>query len=274
VRRLRRREPRWASGLHGLAEDPPTAADVVVTDTDVGTLALHASDQVITPMIRDTGVWEAAEATWLRGAIGAGDTVVDCGANVGYFSLLASRAVGPRGTVIAVEPDAGNLRLLRHNLWRNGCDNVRVIAAAAADERGVLALRHSETNFGDHQVHPDAAPDDVLVPCVALDEVLGGARVNVVKIDTQGFDHLVLAGLTRTLSANPAARVLVEFWTDGMAERQLSAEDILAQYRALGRPLALLGDAGAAIPASDEQVFTSVRASPGHWVNLILGARE
>jgi hypothetical protein len=63
--------------------------------------------------------------------------------------------------------------------------------------------------------------------------------VDVVKIYTQSADHYVIAGLARTLAANPRAAVLIEFWLDAMDLRGLSALDALAQSKALGRPMML-----------------------------------
>ncbi|HWH94084.1 MAG TPA: FkbM family methyltransferase [Baekduia sp.] len=287
--RVRRPEPKqpqpddlrgavWAletgQRLAALTADPIAVEDVVFAQTDVGTLALHAHDRVMTPIICETGRWEEDEAAWLRSVLTRGQTVVDCGANVGYFTLLLSEAVGASGTVVAVEPERGNLRLLQHNLWRNRCDNVRVIAAAAGEARGVVALRHNSLNAGDHQVHAEAAPSDVLVPCVALDDLLGGVVVDVVKVDTQGHDYLAVAGMHQLLERSPHARLLVEFWLDSMVERNISADDVLAGYRALGRPIGTLGPGGVVREATDAEIIASAAASqPDHWVNIVIGAR-
>jgi FkbM family methyltransferase len=264
------REQELTARLWSLALDPPCLDDVVSAETDVGTLLLHADDEVITPMLRASGRWEPAESRWLRDRLRAGHTMVDVGANIGYFSALASRAVGPEGSVVAVEPEARNLRLLRHNLWRNGCDNVWVVPAAAVDRRGVQALRLSATNSGDHQVHPEARAGDVLVPSVALDDLLDGIPVDVVKIDTQGSDHLVVAGLERTLHASPRAVLLVEFWLDGMSDRALDPEAVLAGYRRTGRAVGLLRDDGTAGVASDDEILSAASDWEGRWVNLVL----
>jgi FkbM family methyltransferase len=257
--------------LWALASDHPVAVDAVAAETDVGSLLLHAHDRVMTPLIRRDGHWEQDEGKWLRETLRRGDTFVDCGANVGYFSLLGSQVVGSEGSVVAVEPEAGNLRLLRGNLWLNGCDNVWVVPAAAADGRGMVALRRSATNWGDHQIHPEASADDVLVPCLPLDEVLDGLRVDAVKIDTQGADHLVVAGLQRTFAANPHAPALIELWLDALVERGVRAADVLTDYRALGRPLGLLGPGGKVTPADDAAILSAAEAAQDHWVNLVLG---
>ena len=264
-------EQRLESRLTAIAMDPAAAADSVAVETDVGVLLMHAHDEVMTPAIATDGHWEAEESAWLRAVLRRGDTVVDCGANVGYFSLLASRAVGPGGAVVAVEPDRDNLRLLRANLWRNGCDNVLVLPMAAHNQRGLLALRRNPTNAGDHQVHAAAGAGDVLVACMALDEVLANARVQVIKIDTQGVDHLVVDGLRRTLAGSPGAQALVEFWVEGMAERGIDPHAVLAGYRSLGRPLCVLGAEGAATAATDDEIVAAAQAAPGLYINVVLG---
>ena len=257
-----------------LARDSLLTADVISVDTDVGSLLLHADDLVMTPAIRDSGCWEADEAAWMRSVLKPGNTALDIGANIGYFTVLLSHAVGQDGHVIAVEPEHRNLRLLSHNLWRNRCDNVRVVPAAAWCARATLALRHNFDNAGDHQVHPSTTnPDDVLVPAVALDDVVLNTEVHAIKIDTQGADHEVIVGLERTLQRNPRAPVLTEFWLDSLIERNVSPTDVLAQYRALKRPIGLLSSGGAVTIATDQEILAAAQAVEGHWVNLVLGAR-
>ena len=256
--------------LHELLADPVTGG-VVDAPTDVGPLLLHADDQVITPAIQQDGRWEPSEGAWLRATVRRGDTVIDCGANIGYFSVLASQLVGARGRVIAVEPDRDNLTLLTHNLWRNGCENVRVVPAAAWHERGVLSLHRSPTNTGDHRAF---APDgQALVPSVTLSELLAGQRADVVKIDTQGADHHVVEGLADALGRFPGCVTLIEFWLEGMEERELDPRAILARYRAFRRPLGLLGEGGEVTPADDDTILATAAGWEGRWVNLVLGAR-
>ena len=269
TRGLRRRAATDRRLLELLAD--PVTGETVDAATDVGPLLLHAGDEVITPAIVQEGRWEADEGAWLRATVRPGQTVIDCGANIGYFSVLASQLVGPRGNVIAVEPDRDNLTLLTHNLWRNGCENVRVVPAAAWRERGVLTLRRSPTNTGDHRTF--APGGEGLVPCVTLDEVLAGQRVDVVKIDTQGSDHHVVEGLGAALRRDPGCVTLIEFWLEGMQERGVDPREVLAGYRALGRPLALLRDGGVVVPADDDTILATAAGWAGLWVNLVLGPR-
>lgn len=249
----------------------PTARAIDV-ETDVGPMLLHAHDRVMTPFITAHGCWEPDEAAWLKSVLREGAVFVDVGANIGYFSVLGANAVGPDGHVVAVEPDVGNLGLLAGNLWRNGCDNVEVVPAAAWSHRGLLGLRHNDVNTGDHQTHPVSSDDgSAYVPAVALDELLDEiGRIDVIKVDTQGSDHYVLRGLERTLESNPEVVLLVEFWTDSMVERDLSADDILAGYRAVRPSVHLLEAGGTVVEATDAEIMARVASAQDHWVNLVL----
>jgi FkbM family methyltransferase len=248
------------------------AASVRTAQTDAGEMLVHAHDEVISPMLEHEGTWEPDEAAWLRSVIRPGMTVVDVGANVGYFTLLCAKLTGPEGRVVSFEPEPENLRLLRANVWRNGADNVTVVPAAASDSRGHLALRlYSRENTGGHEVHAEAQEGDALVPSATIDEIVAGARVDVVKIDAQGADDAVVRGATRAIAANPAIRLLIEFWLPGMEQRGLSAEAIIDEYRAIGRPLALLTEGGVVKAATNEEILATTRGWEGEWVNLVLG---
>ena len=89
--------------------------------SDVGDVWMSADDGVIRPFLAARGCWEPEEGNLLRSLIRPGCRFLDIGANVGYFSLLASRSA-PRVTIDAVEPLPVNLQLLRFNLWANGVD--------------------------------------------------------------------------------------------------------------------------------------------------------
>src|SRR5664279_1756690 len=78
-------------------------------------------------------VWEPEETNVILGLLHEGDVFVDVGANIGYFTLLASHAVGRTGKVFAFEPGPGNVRLLRKNVEANQCGNVWVEEKAVTE---------------------------------------------------------------------------------------------------------------------------------------------
>lgn len=211
-------------------------------ETVAGPLLLPRHDHVITPTLLTHGAWEPELTSYLRAVLRPGHTFVDVGAHVGYFSILASRCVGPGGTVIALEPEARNLDLLRRNLARNGCSNVDVFPVAACAVSGWMSLALDEHNRGAHRLVP-AGEGEQAVRCVALDD-LAPETVDVIKIDAQGYDHEVLAGAHRTLAANPRMVVVAELSPLELPQRAVDPAVVLAGYEALGFAISAFDDSG------------------------------
>ena len=204
--------------------------------TDVGTLSAHPHDEVIMPYLREYGCWENDDRRLLETELAPGAVAVDVGANIGYMTLVAAQAVGPTGTVIAVEPHPDNLALLRDNLVRNGvADWVRMVSAAAWDRAGTVELAECGENTGDHRVQTLQSQRNVLsVEAIRLDDIVpAGLHVDVIKLDTQATEHRVLGGATELLARDHPV-VLCEYWPQGLRERGEDPPTILAAYRALG----------------------------------------
>ena len=157
-----------------------------------------------------------------------GDCFVDVGANIGYFTLLASRAVGPSGRVLAFEPDPDNYRLLALNCKHNGCDNVTLFREALSDSDSSGRLYLSDSNRGDHTIYPTEGERQSQVIHLARGDTLlksQDARPRLIKIDTQGSEYQVLLGLENMLAEQlEDLAVLLEFSPNSV--RHTSAEPL------------------------------------------------
>jgi len=141
-----------------------------------------------------------AEATIL-GLLNRGDTFVDVGANIGYYSVLASEAVGPAGKVIAIEPVPATAGVLRHNLRLNGATNVSAIQKACWSDRGVLSLSMSPGAYGMASAVVRRGAQTVAIECVPLDDICAPLpQVRLIKIDAEGSERQVLVGARTTLT--------------------------------------------------------------------------
>jgi FkbM family methyltransferase len=189
----------------------------------------------------------------LRRLLAPGDVFFDVGSNVGFFSLLAAREVGPTGSVHAFEPIAQIAEAVRRNAARNGLDNVTVHAVAVSDMDGQADLLLAEHPGGATLSHADAPPDlagSATVPVVSLDGLVGTGRApvpNVVKIDVEGAEMEVLDGMRAVLTAHRphlvceldsgdsallAAKVAV--WRERMAAIEYAVEDLEPSYEGSG----------------------------------------
>ncbi|MBW4034829.1 MAG: FkbM family methyltransferase [Proteobacteria bacterium] len=136
-------------------------------------------------------------------------TILDVGANIGLTSIVMA-ARSPHDQIIAFEPIPDNLDFLRHNLATNHITNCRVIASAVGDTRGTVRMTSRGAWSLVRQTIPGAPPDPTAqvstetVPLTTLDgfcaEHLPGQRIDLIKIDVEGFEPNVLAGAAHTIA--------------------------------------------------------------------------
>lgn len=165
----------------------------------------------------------------------SGGVCLDIGANIGLYSVFLSRQVGPKGRVLAFEPEPKNFALLERNLRENQCTNVAAHRTAVGDRTGTISLAVNDTNFGDHRVGSGLVGTPV--PLARVDEFtaeLPEDCIRLIKIDVQGFECKVFEGMRRTLERNPSAILMVEVFPEGLAAAGDSASALVRLLRGLG----------------------------------------
>ncbi len=180
-------------------------------------LYLHPKDIIITWAILNYGNWEPDETALFLKTVKPGDTVVDAGAHVGYYTVIASRLVGPEGKVYAFEPDPANFELLRKNVQVNGLTNVVIEQKALSNRKGRIKLFIASENKGDHRIYQPEGQTrpSVDVEAVRLDEYLRGreSKIDVLKMDTQGAEGVILEGMTGLLEGRTdGPAIFMEFY--------------------------------------------------------------
>lgn len=169
-------------------------------------------------------IWEPDITQWMRSFVGPGDVVADIGANVGYYSLLLSRLVGPQGRVVAAEPVPSIQAELRERLAANSVGNVEVLDVALGPRSGrTEVFRASADNIGNSSTIAETGHTSEGQVCVrSADEVLLelAPALKFVKIDTEGDEYRVLSGMRQTLAfMPPGSAVLVEITPEKLANR-------------------------------------------------------
>ena len=189
-----------------------------------------------------------------------GMTVVDVGANLGYYSLLASKLVGPSGRVVALEPNSENCRLLLSSLRLDGITNVELLPVACDRATGwAYYSTHVGSNGGlidgsDLLAHPG-----VVVPTFRLDDIVEGP-VGFLKMDVEGAEGRVVAGATRLIERDRP--IITTELKDEMLRRVsgTSVADYLGYFEGLGYTPSLLEKATGA-----EKPYPSVTALLADW---------
>ncbi len=178
----------------------------------------------------------------MRRLLRPGMNAIDVGANLGYFTALAARAVAPGGRVLAVEADPETFDLLRANVELNGFAHVELLPVAAHRSAGLVTGSRDPTNYGGHTAYV-ASQSWTATPmqAVRLDDVLDPETpVHFIKVDIEGMDHAAVEGLEQTVRRwRPV--LLVEFNPEKIAWFGDAPEDALRLYRDFGLDVSVLG---------------------------------
>ena len=232
---------RWGKlRLDELCRDYINFYDVMqVVRTTEGAEILCSSRDLSQSAIMYFGMWDPHITRYLRERLQPGDVLIDVGANIGYYTLVGSRLVGPTGKVVAVEASPRTFRALGENIRRNAAQNVRAINAAASRHRGtVQVFAGTPDNIGGTSIMPRHGAAEATVDAFPLADLLTREELgaaSVIKIDVEGAEADVLRGIldsAHLLGKN--TEIIVEVTPDWLSGADNSAETLLDEFRALG----------------------------------------
>jgi FkbM family methyltransferase len=212
-----------------------------VTETATGARFAVDTQDLIQRYLYLFGVWEPRMTLWLQRRLRPGDTFVDVGANIGYFSVLASRLVGAQGRVVAIEASRAFHDRITQNAALNDCTNIRAVHTAVSDKRQTLTfILASSANMGANSIVPYDGPAESTfeieafpLPDVLEDDEIAKARV--IKIDVEGAEGSVVRGLEPLLDRlRPGAEITVEVTPERMAQLGDSVDDLLGTMQRHG----------------------------------------
>ncbi len=207
---------------------------------------------------------DRAERKLLRDTLVAGAVVVDAGANIGIYSRFLSRCVGQTGVVHSFEPAPKNFRRLQSAT--QNLTNVRVHQAAVGEHGGTSNLYLSDRLNVDHRMYATGKDSRLVVgiDVIALDDYFKpGERVDLIKMDIQGYELHALRGAKRVLQENSRVQLLVELWPAGLEQAGGNWQDVVEMLYALGMDLSLVSTSG--LVRFDTR---GVRRDPSWYVNL------
>lgn len=208
--------------------------------------------------------YEPHVTTVIRGVLKEGDVFLDIGANVGYFTMLASSLVKAAGKVIAFEPNPQNLQLIYSSLLESRVENVTTYPYAASDVAAILRFTTVGSNGGVVTEHSKEQKYFSLVPSVILDEILENeSKIDLVKIDIEAHEPAAIRGM-EGLIKKLRPKIITEFHPWAM-ELNNTAPPVayLEQLVALGYELSIIEPSGNCLEVSGPEEILSYWKSLG-----------
>jgi FkbM family methyltransferase len=193
------------------------------------------------------GIWEPEISEYVASALSAGDSFIDVGANIGYFSLLAASIVGDCGAVCSIEPSPSIFTALSRHVVRSGFSNITLHNKAASNAPGRLPIflgpainRGATTTVSSVAVRKDQkleaeVPADTLAAIVGEPKLLSA---RLVKIDVEGAEYSLISSIAHLLPRFSAATEwLIEVSPEALSEQGQSADALLTIFRSAGYEL-------------------------------------
>lgn len=199
------RRRRLAAILHALAwqiEKRLTQAPRVLRLPHDLRVSCYPDSTAASHLVYTHGCYDYHETRFIEHYLRPGDSFIDAGANIGTYTLLAARLVGPTGSVDSFEPDQRAYKRLADNITQNVLANVRVHRFAVSDISGMIVFIPGNDQTG--RVARSRASTGVELPACRLDDLVGQRRYAMAKMDIEGSELAALKGATRMLAeANP-----------------------------------------------------------------------
>lgn len=181
-------------------------------------LYIDTRDTGIAPHLIMDGFWETWLTQCLARIVRPGDTCIDIGANVGYYSILMSALAGEKGQTIAVEPIPRIAGLLRQTAGLNH-PGFGVAEVALSNDTGKAILHIPNLSFGDSSIlqrsdRVTVSKSKTKVQTITLDllmEQMNVSKVNVIKMDVEGAEPQVFEGMKKTIDNNPGLKIIIEY---------------------------------------------------------------
>ncbi len=208
-------------------------------------LFVDCRDTIIADALLAYQEYEKEETALVRSLLRPGMAVLDIGANIGYYSLLAAQCVKDHGRVYAFEPEPYNFSLLTASLARNKFVNVQAMQKAVSDQNGKAELSLHRTNLGAHALSRKtiafAQGCVTSVETILLDDFISTVqrKIDFVKIDVEGAEGLVFKG-ARQLLHSPQLSMMMAFAPAYLKNLNTEPEDLLQLLRDNGFSISVI----------------------------------
>lgn len=195
-----------------------------------GKMNLHLNDYIDNWLY--TGAdFEPSIVRQVNKILSKGDNFLDLGANIGYFSLIASRLVTDTGKVYAFEPTPSTIKRLKHNITLNHLQNILLFEKAVSNKSGEVVFKtpadHVKNSGRSSMRDIEENYTELRVPMVSLNEMINDLLpVKLIKMDIEGAEGLALEGMTNLLERDKPV-IIMELSDHYLKQMGYSAQGVL-----------------------------------------------
>lgn len=189
-----------------------------------------------------SGSYEDFTVELFKSHLRSGMTIVDGGAHIGFYTLLAAQLVGNSGKVYSFEPDYYNYQCLIFNVHNNNYENVSTVKKAISNKSESVILYQSSgtisSSIGDRNMSSrflkGQSVQKILVQATTLDLELEDSCVDVIKMDIEGAEMLALQGMSKIIHKNPSLILFMEMNPDALYSLKTSPEALIGSLKQFG----------------------------------------
>jgi len=206
-----------------------------------------------------TGEYEEETMNLLKKELKPEMIVFDLGANIGIFTLLASKLIGESGHVFSFEPDPYLFNILKDNLNLNKVNNASIYQIAVSNKVGTAKFSINLDQDGDNRLNSKTMEENfVEVKTTTIDEFCkkNELKINFLKLDIQGSEPKVLEGMKQTITKSPEIKIVTEFYPSAIRDTGSSPEDYLSNLEKYGFKICEIGNDKTMQPINRKKLLT------------------
>lgn len=246
-------------------------------------LEVDLSDKMIGAQIYRDGIWEPHVTNAFIHSGRKSDCIIDIGANIGYYSVLAAKLVGPRN-VLSFEPDRDLFISLCKNLLLNNALDVSAFNCALSSSEGIARIYRSSSNSGDNRlgIRNDLDQDFTSTPCltIALDHLkdsISEYKNITVKIDVQGYETFVFEGMQQLLAKGCISSIIAEYCPTLIKASGRHQDELLNMIASFGYTIHIITREGEILPVKKQDILLNMPSwdSPtGPFLDLLFSINK
>lgn len=191
-----------------------TTGRYIIKEINKSKMNLNLCDPGISRDLLMAGIREPTHTKFMKDILKKGDTIIDIGANIGYYALMESRIIGEKGKVYAVEPILNNIFMLKKNINLNNYKNIEVFNVAIGGENKkdyIYLSKKSNWCTLINNNKKENLKNKIVTEVVTLDKFIQGKRFpDLIRMDVEGYEKQIIEGMKNILNMRQPLKIFME----------------------------------------------------------------